>query len=102
MGRLQLSQQNLVEFGQLSRIRQNSIKALDLFECDILYQVFYRDILTVTRLVPLHYLRYLNIIIIINLTAKVAGVLTKGLPFLSGRIVLKYHRHSIFALSLRV
>jgi len=50
----------------------------------------------------MRYLRYLDIIIIINFTAKAAKVLTKGLPFLSGRTVLKYYGYSIFVLFLRV
>jgi len=47
-------------------------------------------------------LKHLDVIIIINLTTEAAGVLTKGLSFLSGRTVLEYHGHSVFALSLRV
>ena len=50
----------------------------------------------------MRYLRYLDIIIIINFTAKAVGVLIRGLLFLSGRIILKYYGHSIFALSLKV
>jgi len=46
--RIQLIWQNLAEVDQASRIRQNSVKASSL-SC----QVFYRDIPTVTRLVPL-------------------------------------------------
>jgi len=47
-GRIRLIWQNLAEVDQAGRIRQNSVKASSL-SC----RVFYRDIPTITRLVPL-------------------------------------------------
>jgi hypothetical protein len=47
-GRIQLIWQNLAEVDQAGRIRQNLVKA-----SEFVYQVFHRDIPTVTRLVPL-------------------------------------------------
>ena len=44
----------------------------------------------------------MDIIIIINFIIEVAKVLTEGLPFLSSKTVLKYYKHGVFALSLRV
>jgi len=48
-GSIWLIWQNLAEVDQASRIRQNSVKALSS-----ICRVFYQDIPTVTRLVPLH------------------------------------------------
>ena len=45
---------NSIESVEFGRIWQNSIKASDSPECDILCRVFHQDILTVTRLVLLH------------------------------------------------
>jgi len=49
---IQLIWQNLAEVNQAGRIRQNSVKALSS-----ICRVFYQDIPTITRLVPLQYLR---------------------------------------------
>ena len=48
--KIQLFWQNMAEVNQASRIRQNLVKALEF-----IYQVFHRDIPTITGLVPLHY-----------------------------------------------
>ena len=56
----------------------------------------------IIKLLRIHYFRHLDIVIIINLTAKAAGVLIKGLPFLSCKILLKNYRQKVFTLSVRV
>jgi hypothetical protein len=47
-GRIRWIWQNLAEVDQAGKIRQNLAKALEF-----VYRVFYRDVPTVTRLVPL-------------------------------------------------
>ena len=58
-------------------------------------------LLVIIKLLITYCFRHLDVIIIINLIAKAAGVLTKGLPFLSGRILLENYRQRVFALSIR-
>ena len=80
-GRIRLIWQNLAEVDQAGRIWQNSVKASSL-SC----RVFYRDIPTVTRLVPLQY--YLNLSILLNLNLgfplNQSGLLGLNLGFLLG------------------
>ena len=56
----------------------------------------------IIKLLRICYFRHLDIIIITNLTAEAAGVLTKRLPFLSRKILLENYRQKVFALFIRV
>jgi hypothetical protein len=56
----------------------------------------------IIKLLKIHCFRHLDVVIIINLTAEAAGVLTKGLSFLSYSTLLKNYRQEVFILSVRV
>ena len=59
-------------------------------------------LLVIIKLLKIRCFRHLDIIIITNLTAKAARVLTKGLPFLSSRILLENYRQKVFTLFIKV
>ena len=56
----------------------------------------------IVKLLRTRCFRHLDVVIITNFIAKAAGVLIKGLPFLSGRTLLENYRQKVFALSIRV